>query len=191
MAAAPTSATPLDFLLRALRVVTLAVIDVVRAIPLLLMVLLCYYGFPILFPSFDRTNVFVPCLVAFSLNLGAFTGELVRAGVMALPPGSALAARSLGLSPRQTWIQIVLPQIVRDILPAQVVLFITIVKMSTLASAVSLYEILHSGNAVIQQTYRPLEIYVAIGLFFVIVIVPFAMLARRLETVSVFRRRAL
>jgi len=178
-------------LLTVVRFGALSFVDVVRSIPLLLTVLLSYYAMPILFPAVDRTNVFLPCLLAFSLNLAAFVGELVRAGVVALPPGVILAARSLGMTPRQTWWRIVLPQIIRDILPAQVVLCITIIKMTTLASAVSLYEILHSGENIIQRTYRPLEVYVLIGIFFVVFIVPLALIARRLETTSVFRRREL
>lgn len=180
-----------DAALKAVRVGTLTVIDVVRAIPLLLMVLLIYYSFPVLFPAIDKSNVFLPCAVAFSINLASFVGELVRAGVVALPPGAVVAARALGMTPAQTWIHIVLPQIARDILPAQVVLCITIIKMSTLASVVALYEVLHSGGNIIQRTYRPLEVYVLVGLFFVALIVPLALLARRLETASIFRRREL
>jgi polar amino acid transport system permease protein len=178
-------------LLALVRFAALSFVDIVRSIPLLLTVLLAYYAVPILLPDIDRTNVFLPCLIAFSLNLAAFVGELVRAGVVALPPGIILAARSLGMTPRQTWWRIVLPQIVRDILPAQVVLCITIIKMTTLASAVSLYEILHSGENIIQRTYRPLEVYTLIGIFFVVLIVPLALIARRLEATSVFRRREL
>ena len=174
-----------------LRLLALAIIDAVRAVPLLLMILLCYYAFPAIFPGVDRASIFIPCATAFSINLAAFTGELVRAGVMALPPGAVVAARALGMTPWQTWWHIILPEIARDIFPAQMLLFITIIKMTTLASVVALYEILHAGDSIIQRTYRPLEIYVAIGAFFIILIVPLELIARKLEATNLFRRRGL
>lgn len=177
--------------LAGVRLVTLVVIDVLRSIPLLLLILFCYYAFPVLFPFVDRSNVFLPCLFALTINLAAFVAELIRASVIALPKGLLITARAHGLTARQTWLHIVLPQLYRDTLPAMVILYITIVKMSTLASAVSMYEVLHSANAIVQRTYRPIEAYVVVALFFVVLLLPFGILARRLERTSIFRRRSL
>jgi polar amino acid transport system permease protein len=71
------------------------------------------------------------------------------------------------------------------------ILYITIIKMTTLASVVSMYEIMHSANAIVQQTYRPIEAYALVAVFFTILIVPLAAIARRLEQTSIFRRRSL
>ena len=115
----------------------------------------------------------------------------MSATVMALPTGLLITARAHGMTSRQAWIHVVLPQLYRDALPAAVILYITIIKMSTLASAVSMYEILHSADAIVQQSYRPLEAYTVVALFFVVILVPFGGLARRLERSSIFRRRSL
>jgi ABC-type amino acid transport system permease subunit len=69
-----------------LRGVTLAVIDILRSIPLLILILFSYYFFPFIFPFAPRDTVFWPVLFALSINLGAFVAELIRASVIALAP---------------------------------------------------------------------------------------------------------
>lgn len=183
--------TIISCLLALLRYLTLVIIDVLRAIPLLILILFCYYAFPYLFPFVPRDNVFWPVLFALSINLAAFVAELVRASIIALPQSQLLVARSHGFSVNQTWRHIVLPQIYREIMPAMIMLYFTIIKMSTLASVVSMYEIMHSANSIVQRTYRPLEAYALVALFFILLLVPLGVFARRLEQTTLFRRRSL
>lgn len=163
-------------------------IDLVRAIPLLLLMLICYYGLPVLFG--DRVSGFAAAAVAMTVNLSAFVGDLVRGSAAAVSKGSILAARSLGMSRLLTWRRIVLPEVFREILPGLSLLYITMLKMSTLASTIAVYELLHSADAVIQRTYKPLELYLAMCVLFVAMILPLAWTARRFEQSQTFRRRS-
>jgi polar amino acid transport system permease protein len=163
-------------------------IDVVRAIPLLLLMLTSYYVLPVL--VHHTVTPFTSVVVAMAFNLAAFVADLVRAAAAAISRGDILAARSLGMGQFLTWRRIVLPQVIREILPGLATLYITMLKMSTLASAVAVYELLHSADAVIQKTYRPLELYVFVCLVFVAVVMPLAYAARRLETSKFFLRRS-
>lgn len=163
-------------------------IDAVRAIPLLLLMLTSYYVLPVLLHH--AVTPFICVVVAMAVNLAVFVADLVRAAAAAISQGDVLAARSLGMGRLLTWRRIVLPQVIREILPGLATLYITMLKMSTLASAVAVYEILHSADAVVQKTYRPLELYVFVCLVFVAVVMPLAYIARRLETSQLFVRRS-
>ncbi|HEX7241238.1 MAG TPA: amino acid ABC transporter permease [Longimicrobiaceae bacterium] len=162
-------------------------IDVIRAIPLLLLMLTCYYGLPMI--AGNSVSGFSAAAIAMTINLAAFVADLVRGAASAVSRGSIMAAQSLGMSRLLTWRRIVLPEVLREILPGLSLLYITMLKMSTLASAIAVYELLHSAEAVIQRTYRPLELYVTVCLLFVVLILPLAWAARRIEQSKIFRRR--
>ena len=172
--------------------VVFAVVDGIRAIPLLLLILLSYYGLPVfcsslripLEPSALQSTAF-----ALTINLSAFVADLVRGAAEGSSKGSVLAGLSLGMTESQVWWRIVLPDVLREIIPSLTLLYITILKMSTLASAVAVYELLHSANTVIQKTYRPLEVYAVVCMAFVVIIVPLSRLARRLERSRLLARR--
>ncbi len=189
--------------LRLLRWLIIVYIDVVRAIPLLVLILAIYYLLPVLIflPPFASlvfvvsgtaaisVPTFVSAATALSINLSAFVADLVRAATAGVPSGSVLAARSLGMHGRLIWRCIILPDVARQILPSMTLLYITILKMSTLASVIAVYELLHSAESIIHESYRPLEVYLAVAALFVMVVVPLSILARWLETTRYFRRR--
>lgn len=186
------------------RWIALIYIDVIRAIPLLLLILIAYYGIPVIvkvgaiqqFLSFFgrktplEFSAFQTSVIALSINLSAFLADLVRGGVAGVSQGSMFAGRSLGMSRWLVWRRIVLPDVLREILPSVTLLYITIFKMSTLCSIVAVYEVLHSADAITQRTYKPLEAYVAVCVMFIAVIVPLSLIARRMETTNLFRRRS-
>jgi ABC-type amino acid transport system permease subunit len=198
------AARTLRSLMLTLSRLSMVLIDVVRAIPLLLLILTSYYVLPILArdllnlagfltrPDHGQTDVssYSCVVVAMALNLAAFVGELVRGAAVATSRGDILAARSLGMGQFLTFRRIVLPQVFREILPGLATLYITMLKMSTLASTVAVYEILHSADAVIQRTYRPLELYVTVCGVFLALVIPLAYGARRLERSRAFLRRS-
>jgi ABC-type amino acid transport system permease subunit len=86
--------------------------------------------------------------------------------------------------------RIVLPDVLREIWPGLVLLYITMLKMSTLASAPTVWEVLHSAESIIQRSYRTLELYLAVCIVFVVIIVPLSIAARRLERSEALRRRS-
>ncbi|MCI0624466.1 MAG: ABC transporter permease subunit [Acidobacteria bacterium] len=195
--------SPLRFALLAVRAGTLLLIDLIRAIPLLLLILTSYYVLPVLAQSAAVRTIFAAVgtsapaisgvqsvIVAMSVNLAAFVADLVRASATSVSRGSILAARALGMSSALTWRRIVLPEVFREILPGLTLLYITMLKMTTLASTVAVYEVLHSADSIIQQTYKTLELYVAVCGLFVAIVVPLSVLARKLERTQLFRRRS-
>jgi polar amino acid transport system permease protein len=163
-------------------------VDVVRAVPLLLLILTSYYALPLLV---QEVSPFACATAAMSINLAAFVADLVRGSAEAVNRGSVMAARGLGMTTVLTWRRIILPEVIREILPSLVLLYITMLKMSTLASVVTVYELLHSAESIVQETYKPLELYVAVCILFVAVVLPLAAVGRRLERTQFFLRRSL
>lgn len=176
-------------LLRTLRYVLVALVDFVRSVPLLVLMLVVYYLLPSLVGNGALAGPWASATVAMTVNLSAFVADMVRASVEALPPGHVLAGRALGLNPRQILTWIVLPELIRDTLPTFTVLCLTMLKMSTLASAITLYEVLHSAEAIVQQTYRPLEAYIVVAVLLGSIAFVGSRVARQLERTQLRRRR--
>lgn len=169
------------------------VIDIIRAVPLLVLILAMYYALPILADSIRdglRVTAFQAAAIAMCLNLAGFAADLVRGATAGVPAGSVLAARSLGMPTAMIWRRVILPHVARETLPSMTMLYITMFKMSTLASAIAVHELLHSAEAIINIRYKPLELYFAVCLLFVIVIVPLSIGARWLENTKYFARRS-
>jgi ABC-type amino acid transport system permease subunit len=173
-------------------------VDVLRAIPLLLLMFTCYYGLPYLLAAFAgsggthtvQVSAFAAAAVAMSINLAAFVADLVRGAFAGVPRGSILAGLAIGMNKGLVIRRIILPEVLREIWPALVLLYITMLKMSTLASALTVWDVLHSAEAIIQTSYRTLELYLAVCTLFVILIVPLSIAARRLEQSEALRRRS-
>ncbi len=199
----PRKRGPVSGMLMAFRGAVILFLDMIRAIPLLLLILVCYYALqPLLnnraflgvVATFGikeiRVSPFAAVVTAMSVNLAAFVADIVRAAATAVPRGSILAARALGMNDRTMWRRIILPHVMREILPGLALLYITMLKLSTLASAVAVYELLHTADNIIQSTYRSLEVYVALCVVFIIIVLPLSAIARRMEQAQAFRRRA-
>lgn len=170
-------------------------IDIVRAIPLLMLILLFYYGIPALLAAtlfrlpIRDVSAFTAVALAMALNLAAFIADVVRGATSAVARGDILAAQSLGMGTAVLWRRIILPQVTREVLPSINLLYITMLKLSTLGSVVGVYEVLHSADAIVQRTYRPLELYVTVTLLFILMVLPLAAYLRRLERSAMFLRR--
>ena len=164
----------------------IGVIELLRGLPLLVLLVWIYFCAPILLGI--RITAFQTAIVAMSLNLSAFAAETFRAGIQAIPPGYIEAARSLGLSVGQTMYRVILPQATRAMLPALVGLYVTMLKLSSLASVIAVVELLHVTNTAISQTYRPLELYTAVAAVYLMLVLPGVFLSSRLETGALFRR---
>ncbi len=164
---------------RILRFLSVTYIELFRGIPLLVLLVWLYYCMPI-FLKINLGNAFTAVL-ALSINLSAFAAETIRSGIIAIPRGQTEVAQTLGLRSHQVFFRIILPQAGRVIIPNMVGLWITMLKLSSLASVIAVYELLHSSNTIISQAYRPLEIYTVIALIYLAIILPATFLSRRLE----------
>lgn len=104
--------------------------------------------------GFIRFDRFFPAVVALALNSGAYLSEIIRSGIQSIDGGQAEAARSLGLSSVQTMRFIILPQAIKNILPAIANEFVTIIKESAICYTIGVQDIMSAVNAVKGATYR-------------------------------------
>jgi len=166
---------------------SIAIIETFRALPLLVLLVWLYYCTPILFNV--RPGAFLSAAIGMSINLAAFAAETFRAGIEAIPKGYVEAARALGMSQNQTMWRIILPQVTRQMLPPLLGLYITMLKLSSLASVIAVTELLHSANNVITKTFRPLEVYSTVAVIYILIVLPATFLSQRLESANFLERK--
>jgi polar amino acid transport system permease protein len=136
---------------RWLRWPAFVVIDILRAVPPLVLLIFIYSGLP--FAGLD-ISPFAAVAVAFFLNNSAYYAEIYRAGIQSVPSGQTEAARATGLTAGQAMAYVVLPQAVRNVLPDLLSNTVEVVKLTSLASVVSLAELLYSANMARSLTYN-------------------------------------
>ncbi len=141
-----------------------AYVEVFRATPMLVQLFVVYYVIfgNISVPSFKlfgfiRFERFLPGVVALSMNSGAYLSEIIRAGIQSIDHGQTEAARSLGMSKSMTMKEIILPQAIKNILPAIANEFVTIIKESSICYTIGVQEIMYAVNATKGATYRIAE----------------------------------
>ena len=151
---------------KVLRFISTAYIEVFRGTPILVQLYLVYLAFPSMLDI--RMNPLVAGIIALCLNSGAYVAEIIRAGIMAVDKGQMEAARSLGMSESKAMRLIVIPQAIKNILPALANEFIVIIKESSIASVIGVTELMYNADTVRGNTFRPLEsLLVAAGIYFV------------------------
>lgn len=141
-----------------------AYVEVFRATPMLVQLFIVYY---VIFANatlptfklfgFIRFERFLPGVVALSMNSGAYLSEIIRAGIQSIDVGQTEASRSLGLTGVQTMKNIILPQAIKNILPAIANEFVTIIKESSICYTIGVQEIMYAVNATKGATYRIAE----------------------------------
>jgi polar amino acid transport system permease protein len=152
-------------------------VEVIRNIPLLVIIMLIYYGVGAILPM----HRFVASVLALALFEASFIAEIVRAGIQSISKGQTWAGRSLGFSSGQTMRYIILPQAIRRIIPALAGQFVTVIKDSSLVSVISLVDITLTGKQVMTTTMAALESIVFIAFFYFIICVVLSMFTKYLE----------
>ena len=149
---------------RPLRYVATAYVEVFRATPLMVQLFLIYHVAlaGVSLPTFKifgfiRFERFIPGVIALSLNSGAYLSEIVRSGIQSVDLGQTEAARSLGLTAWQNMRYIVLPQAMKNILPAIANEFVTIIKESSICWTIGVQEIMSAVNSVKAATFSMAE----------------------------------
>ena len=154
-------------------------VEIVRAIPLLVLILWIYYGLPIMLGiSFSP---FVSGIIALAISDSAFQAEIFRAGINSIHKGQHEASSSLGLDFWKKMRFIILPQAVKTILPALGNKFVYVLKMSSLVSIIGIADLTRKANELVVTTYRPLEIYTFLILEYLILILIISYFVRKLE----------
>ena len=148
--------------LRMLRYASIAFVDLFRALPPLVLLIFLYAGLPF---AGLRLSPFTAVAIGFFLNNSAYFAEILRAGLLSVPKGQTEAARSTGMGAGQTLLHVTLPQAVRNVLPDLMSNGVEIVKLTSLASVVSLGEMLHAAGLVRSLTYNASPLVLAAGLY--------------------------
>lgn len=154
-------------------------IEAFRATPILVQLIWLYYSLPIL--SGLQMSNFVSVALGLGLHEAAYFAEIFRAGVNSIDKGQWDAARAVGMRYPQAMRRIVLPQAVRRMIPPFINEFATLIKLTTLGSVLAVNELLHESMNLINNTYRPLEVYTALAVVFAVLIYPFIYASQRLE----------
>ena len=152
-----------------------AYVEILRSTPVIVQVMIIYHGvFGILFdlPAFTffgfiKFERFFPGVVALGMNSGAYLCEIIRSGLQSVDGGQTEASRSLGLSQTQTMRFIVLPQAIKNILPAIANEFVVIIKESAITYTIGVQDIMFAANAVKGATFIVMEpLLVATAIYF-------------------------
>lgn len=149
-----------------LRFIAMAYIEYVRGTPLLVQIFLVYFGSTVIGLEL---NAIVSGCVAMALNSGAYVAEIIRAGINGVPKGQVEASRSLGMNQRQAMQFIILPQAIKNILPALGNEFVTIIKESSVMSVIGVSELMFQSGVVQGASFKPfLPIVIASLIYFVL-----------------------
>ena len=153
--------------IKPLKIIAVAYIEIIRGTPMILQIFIVYAGAE---PFFGMDlSALQAAFVAIALNSAAYVSEIVRAGIDAVDKGQMEAARSLGMKKSTAMMLIVVPQAVRNILPAIGNEFVAVIKESSMASVVGVGELMYAAKIVQGSTYRSLEhLIVAAGYYFIL-----------------------
>lgn len=155
-------------------------IEIIRGTPILLQLYIFYFVLPELLPFLNLSG-FLWVAIALCINSSAYVSEVIRSGIQAVDKGQTEAARSLGLSESQTMMKIILPQAVRNILPALGNEFIMMLKETSLASTFFLGDLMTSYSIVKGVTYLTLEPMTIVAIIYLCMTFPLSKIVERFE----------
>jgi amine acid ABC transporter, permease protein, 3-TM region, His/Glu/Gln/Arg/opine family len=165
------------------RGVSAAYVWIFRAIPALLVLLVVWNALPQLLPIF-REDWFTPfwaAAIGLAVVEAAYSAEVIRSALMSVDEGQVQAARALGMTPVQTQGRIVLPQALRIALPPLGNSFIGLIKFTSLASVISLRELMATAQVGVATTFRYAEFYTAAAIYYIVIVSILSIVQRRIE----------
>ena len=162
-----------------LQAINAAFVAIIRCSPLLVQAFFIYFG--VTGALGIRMSAFVAGVIALSLNAGGYLSEIFRGGIQSVDPGQVEAARSLGLSSRQTTWRIVLPQAIRICLPSVVNQWCITIKDTSIICVIGLAELTRMGQQIIARTYRSFEVWLMVFVLYFVVIYALTIFARYME----------
>jgi general L-amino acid transport system permease protein len=168
----------------AIRLVSTAYIELIRAVPLVTILFMADIMLPFFLPGEVRIDRVTRAMGGIALFSAAYVAENVRGGLQAIPSGQLEAAHALGLNTLQTNLFIVLPQALRAVIPANVGLFISLLKDTTLVSIIGLAELLGIGQAILAQSESlgaHLEVFAFTAVIFFVLCYAMSQASYRLE----------
>ena len=151
-------------------------LTVIRGTPVVVQLMIIYY---IIFAS--SNNGVAIATLAFGINSGAYVAEIIRGGIMSIDPGQFEAGRSLGFNFTQTMRHIVIPQALKNVLPALANEFIVLLKETSVAGYVSVKDLTKGGDIIRGSTYSPYMPLLAVAVIYLVLVMFFSWLVGKLE----------
>ncbi len=149
------------------RIPSVMYIDFIRGTPLFVQILLFYYGIPGLIMGITgepfRVDAILAGIAVCSINSGAYNAEIIRAGIKSVDRGQMEAARSLGMTERQSMKEVIMPQAVRLIIPPLGNEFIALLKDSSLLAVISVHELSKNGMLYVSKTFAAFPTYISVA----------------------------
>jgi polar amino acid transport system permease protein len=152
---------------------------VFRGTPLLVQLIIIYTGLPQL--GLVRLSVFESAIIGLALNEAAYLSEILRGGILSVGAGQRDAARALGLNRRQAFLLVTMPQALRVIIPPLGNSVNGLLKTTSIASVVSMEELLRRGQILMQQRFEVLEIFCVVAILYLVMTTAWDMVQRRIE----------
>ncbi|MDF3856455.1 amino acid ABC transporter permease [Paracoccus pantotrophus] len=164
---------------RWLSIPSLVYVELFRDTPVLIQLIWFFYAFPILIGV--QLTPFTAALLGLTLNTTAYSAEIFRGGIKSIHRGQMEGAKAIGMTHAQAMRRVILPQVIKRMLPAFTNRMIEVAKMSSLASVISVHELMYQGRLLSSTYYRPFEILTAVAFIYFVLIYPGTFLAGRLE----------
>ena len=153
-------------------------LTVIRGTPVVVQLMIVY--FIVFYPVKDVNKVLV-CIIAFSINSGAYVAEIVRGGIMSIDEGQFEAGRSLGFNYIQTMRYIIMPQVFKNVLPALGNEFIVLLKETSVAGYIGMQDLTKGGDIIRSRTYDPFVPLIAIAIIYLVMVLAFTKLLGIME----------
>ena len=157
----------------------IAFVEVFRNTPVLVQLIWFYYAFPIVLGQ--QLSPFTAAALALVLNTSAYCAEIFRGGIVSIARGQWEGAKAIGMTRSVTMRRIILPQVMRRMLPAFTNRGIELAKVTSLASLLAVQEVMYEGRLLSSTYYRPLEILTVVAVIYFVLIYPGSYLSYRLE----------
>ena len=141
-------------------------LTVIRGTPMMVQLMIMYF---VIFASTRRT--IMVAILAFGINSGAYVAEIVRGGIMSVDQGQMEAGRSLGMNYKQTMRHIIIPQAIKNILPALGNEMITLLKDTSLMTVISAKDLTKAAQTVTAVTYEPFMPYISIAVVYLVCVI--------------------
>lgn len=175
-----------------LRFIASTYVEFIRGTPLYVQILVIYFGLTqigITFPEIEWLNPvlgmnfsdFMSCVITLSINSAAYVAEIVRAGIQAVDKGQMEAARSLGMRQSLAMREIIIPQAIKNILPALGNEFVTVIKESSIVAVIGISDLMNKAKIISGKTYMPFMPYIVVALVYFVLTFSLSKLMARFE----------
>ena len=180
---------------KACNIISTIYVNIIRGVPMIVLAMFVYFGVPYALNNFLHAGMTLTALqagtICLALNCGAYMSEIIRAGIQSIDVGQMEAARSLGLTYWRGMFRVVLPQAIRNMIPSIVNQFIITLKDTSILSVIGFPELVNKAQNVIAITFKSFQVWLIVGVMYLIVILIMQQVAKALERrLNRGRRRA-